>query len=89
MTREELAAMSNDELFDFMCGTFDWNNPKAPDFPESMALVAAELLRRAQKRQCTRVWLPGVLEDWVGRHVPPSVPQLGPLLAWAKRAGLN
>jgi hypothetical protein len=76
--KTKLKGMSRRELEDFICFTFEWNDPDSPDYPESMALVDAELLRRAQRGED---WtLKGILEDWVDLEVPASVPELVPLL---------
>jgi hypothetical protein len=77
--------LSHEELSDFICSTYDWNDPDAADFPVSMAMIDAEILRRA-KRGKEKWCIETVLDDWNQREVPASVPELTNLLAWARRS---
>ncbi len=71
VTKEMLAAMTDDEIKSFICGTYEWNDPNSPNYPEEMALVDCELLRRVQ--QGTGFDVNGIIEGWKGLDMPPEL----------------
>jgi hypothetical protein len=72
ITREELSAMSNDDLYDFV-------GDAEMDYSEDQALLDCELLRRDPHEVAMR----SILRHWNEKVIPSTVPELRPLLDWA------
>jgi hypothetical protein len=77
ITREKLAAMTDEELHEFMAGC------GAAGGDELSALLDCEFLRRPQfmTTGCVRM----IVRDWEDGGIPPSVPELRTLLAAARK----
>jgi hypothetical protein len=76
-TREQLAAMSHEELIEYAMGNQEPNGDYLCD--ESIAILDCEWLRRFGANAA-------IVENWEESEIPSSVPELKPLLDDAKKS---
>jgi hypothetical protein len=72
VTKEMLAVMTDDEITNFICGTYEWSDPNSPNYPEEMALVDCELLRRVRQGG-SGFDVNGIIEGWKGMNMPTDL----------------